>query len=488
MVFDVDLFRVALRNGGWRKAIMKPIVRLKVSGLAAMAVTMIAAVGATGVKPNAGANLAHAAEEGSGARHDEAMRIVEVTGDSERITIRFNRELDKGIAEDPSLYEVDGRRPARVQATGFYAILKGLDLSPDEHRIRISEKIAALDGSPLAAESREVTYRYQYRRRRIKVSGVQPIPNWEKRLPLRQYLRYVLELVDEAGRRGSDIVCVPEAVMSEPGKSAGELAQAIPDGEYARLLAESARRHGMYVNAVVLERLGPRIGQTAVLLDRQGKVAGKYHKVFELGGKGILEGELLPVFETDFGVIGTMICMDLVSPEVPRILALKGAEMIFIPHGGGDHAGSEFQHILMARAYAVTNEVYVVLNGFGRDIDRAPRDVTRRNETAGPGNFGRTCVIARNGLILADAGSAPGVVTTEIDLEARRFVCGYGMAGINDAREALLRCVKLNVHEELYRVAKEVVARREAAGIPGTCDWEDACRAQLKQGPTTEDD
>ena len=57
-----------------------------------------------------------------------------------------------------------------------------------------------------------------------------------------------------------------------------------------------------------------------------------------------------------------------------------------------------------------------------------------------------------------------------------------------NAREALLRCVKLNVHEELYRVAREVVARREAAGIPGTCDWEDACRAEMMQTPTTKDD
>lgn len=118
------------------------------------------------------------------------------------------------------------------------------------------------------------------------------------------------------------------------------------------------------------------------------------------------------------------------------------------------------------------NDVFFVHNGYGREIERAPRDVNRRNETVGPGNFGRSCVIARNGLILADAGHAPGVVLAEVDLEARRFVCGYGMEGINDAREARFQSLKLKVYDELHRVAQEAVTRRASAGIHGIYDYD----------------
>ena len=51
---------------------------------------------------------------------------------------------------------------------------------------------------------------------------------------------------------------------------------------------------------------------------------------------GVTPGDALPVFETDFGTIGMMICWDVTFPEAARTLAKQGAEVIFLPIWGGN--------------------------------------------------------------------------------------------------------------------------------------------------------
>jgi predicted amidohydrolase len=90
-------------------------------------------------------------------------------------------------------------------------------------------------------------------------------------------------------------------------------------------------------------------------LGRDGKLLGKYRKVTlpreEIDG-GITPGDSFPVFETDFGKIGIMICWDVYFPEPARMLALKGAEIILLPIWGGD--------LTLAKARAIENQIYLV--------------------------------------------------------------------------------------------------------------------------------
>ena len=94
-------------------------------------------------------------------------------------------------------------------------------------------------------------------------------------------------------------------------------------------LGKLAREKNAWIVAGIVEREGSTLYNTAILLDRAGRVAGKYRKVYlpreEIEG-GVTPGNSYPVFETDFGKIGMMICWDVQYADPARNLALKGAE------------------------------------------------------------------------------------------------------------------------------------------------------------------
>jgi len=168
-----------------------------------------------------------------------------------------------------------------------------------------------------------------------------------------------LAALDEVALGKPDIVCLGEGITLI-GHNAGfpALAEPIP-GPTTERLGTKARQHHMYIVAGVYEREGAALYNTAVLIDRQGKVAGKYRKVYlpreEIEG-GLTPGNDYPVFETDFGRIGMMICWDSQYADPARALAVQGAEIIFLPIWGG------YSTLMQARA--LENHVYLVTAGY----------------------------------------------------------------------------------------------------------------------------
>jgi predicted amidohydrolase len=163
------------------------------------------------------------------------------------------------------------------------------------------------------------------------------------------------ELVAKAGAQKADIVCLPEAITLV-GTDLDYVSASEPvPGPTTRFLGNLARKYNLYIVAGILERKGEAVYNTAVLIDRSGKLAGTYHKVSlpreEIDG-GITPGDALPVFDTDFGRIGMMICWDVTYPEQARMLAKQGAEVILMPIAGGN--------LVLARARAIENQVYLV--------------------------------------------------------------------------------------------------------------------------------
>jgi predicted amidohydrolase len=71
---------------------------------------------------------------------------------------------------------------------------------------------------------------------------------------------------------------------------------------------------------------------------------------------GITAGSDYPVFHTDFGTIGMMICWDVQYPDPARALALRGAELILMPIWGGNTA--------LGAARAIENQVYLASSGY----------------------------------------------------------------------------------------------------------------------------
>jgi predicted amidohydrolase len=125
----------------------------------------------------------------------------------------------------------------------------------------------------------------------------------------------------------------------------------------------------MYLVAGLIERDGKAAYNTSVLIDRHGNVAGKYRKVFlpreEIEG-GLTPGDSFPVFDTDFGRIGIMVCWDAEYVEAARSLAGKGAEVILVPAAGG--------YMTLLKARALENHLFVVSSG--NDVESAIIDPT----------------------------------------------------------------------------------------------------------------
>jgi hypothetical protein len=137
-----------------------------------------------------------------------------------------------------------------------------------------------------------------------------------------------------------------------------EVAEPVP-GPTTRVLGELARTLGAWVVAGIYEREGAAVFNTAVLLDREGRLAGTYRKVYlpreEVEG-GLTPGGEYRVFATDFGRVGLMICWDTQYADPARALALGGAELLLVPIWGGNET--------LVRARAIENRVFVATSGY----------------------------------------------------------------------------------------------------------------------------
>ncbi len=208
--------------------------------------------------------------------------------------------------------------------------------------------------------------------RKVRVATIRLRPNGAD--PVARFL----ELAQAKVPAGTDVILLPEGVtVVGTGKVYADVAEAVPGPTTARL-GELARREHAWVVAGLFERDGSAIYNTAVLIDRNGKYAGKYRKVYlpreEYEG-GLTPGSEFPVFDTDFGKIGMMICWDVQYADPARGLALRGAELILMPIWGGSEP--------LARARALENHVFLVSSGYdfpSTVIDPAGETLTRTEQ------------------------------------------------------------------------------------------------------------
>lgn len=147
----------------------------------------------------------------------------------------------------------------------------------------------------------------------------------------------MLARMDQAAVNKPDILCLTETFeMAKLTRRPpyAELAEPVP-GPITERMAAWARAHHCYVICPIHERRAGKIYNTAVLLDRNGSIAGRYDKIhlveseIELGAH--CGREAPPVIETDFGKIGVQICFDVNWPEDWTALKQKGAEIVFWP-------------------------------------------------------------------------------------------------------------------------------------------------------------
>ena len=165
----------------------------------------------------------------------------------------------------------------------------------------------------------------------VKVAAIQFEPHvGDKEYSVNEGLR----LIDEAGSQGAKLMVLPE--LSNTGytfnsrEEAFALAEPVPDGPTTRKWIEIAKKHQAYICAGITEKEGPRLYNSVAVVGPEGHI-GTYRKThlwnedklwFEKGNLGY------PVFDLPFGKIGCRICYDIWFPEVTRIYAVQGADII----------------------------------------------------------------------------------------------------------------------------------------------------------------
>jgi predicted amidohydrolase len=212
-----------------------------------------------------------------------------------------------------------------------------------------------------------------------------------------QNMQSMADLLDLLGPEKPDLVLFSENFVDRyVGGPLAERAQTIP-GPLTRMLSEKAREHRTYVVTTLNEVDGEQLHVTAVLIDREGEIAGTYRKVhvpMVEAEAGIVPGDEYPVFGTDFGRIGIMICWDHWFVEPARALRLKGAEILLVTLAGDGVPG---HWDVVSRARAIDNGVYLVASS-------TVADSTSR-------------IIDPKGTVLAETRTSPTYVLQEVDLE-----------------------------------------------------------------------
>ena len=201
-------------------------------------------------------------------------------------------------------------------------------------------------------------------------------------------LKKAISRIGEAAKRGAQIICLQELFRSQyfcqtEDIELFKLAETIP-GPSTEALSKVARKHRIVIVASLFEKRTAGIyHNTAVMIDADGKLAGKYRKMHIPDDPLYYEkfyftpGDLgFQTHKTAYGNIGTLVCWDQWFPEAARLTALSGAEFLFYPTAIGwlpeeAEEMNQAQHAAwetIQRAHAIANGIFVVVvNRVGRE-------------------------------------------------------------------------------------------------------------------------
>ena len=193
-------------------------------------------------------------------------------------------------------------------------------------------------------------------------------------------LTRAIEGIEEAAGKGAEVVCLQELFRSQyfcqsEDTATFDLAESIP-GPSTEAIGRVARARGVAVVASLFEKRAEGVfHNTAVLIGRDGAIAGLYRKMhipddplyyekyyFTPGDVGFRS------FDSGRGQVGVLVCWDQWFPEAARLTALRGAELLCYPTAIGWHPREKAEfgaaqydawHTIQ-RSHAIANGVFVI--------------------------------------------------------------------------------------------------------------------------------
>ncbi len=213
---------------------------------------------------------------------------------------------------------------------------------------------------------------------RIRIASAAFVPEkWDREA---NWKRIEAAVTRAAREMAAQVVVTPEGVLEgyvinevnaekDPEKNALLVKRFLDlgeplDGPYVRRACALSKELGVYLALGFLERRQERLYNTVILIDPAGDIVGRYAKTHFAQGYTInpacyRPGEQYPVFDTEFGKVGMLICYDRQLPEPARILALKGAQLLLVP-SYGSYTDEDGWNTVLLRTRAYENRVPLV--------------------------------------------------------------------------------------------------------------------------------
>jgi predicted amidohydrolase len=225
------------------------------------------------------------------------------------------------------------------------------------------------------------------------------------------------KLIRKASQKGATYISLPEYfnfIGTEEEEEAN--AEVILKGKTSTFLSTLAKELKTWLHGgSILEKVEgeTKYYNTTLVFNPDGEMIAKYRKIHLYNveiknGPAFLEsntknfGRDLTVCKTDFAKIGLAICYDIRFPELFRLLALQGAEILMVPAEFPLFTGRDHWEVLL-RARAIENQAYVIAPG---QIGTKPAFQS----------YGRTMIVDPWGTVMAAASDVETTVIAEIDL------------------------------------------------------------------------
>ena len=246
-------------------------------------------------------------------------------------------------------------------------------------------------------------------------------------------------MVREAAGNGAQVVCLPEMYNCPYSKEYFKKYAALGHEPAVAAMSEWAKDCGvLLIGGSVPETENGKIYNTCFVFDRTGAVIAKHRKVHlfdvDIPGMRFMEsstftpGSDVTVFDTEYGRMGAAVCYDVRFPELFRSMAVRGAEIVFLPAQFNMATGPKHWDLAL-RSRAVNNELFVVgasaarYEGFHYEC------------------WGHSAVVDPFGEILAQCAEGETILYADINLNR-----------VDEVRRRLPTCLRLR--KDVYTVTE----------------------------------
>ena len=257
---------------------------------------------------------------------------------------------------------------------------------------------------------------------KVTVAATQMTCCWE----IDENISKAKKIIKDAANKDANIILLQELFQTpyfciEYDEEIFRLAKPFKNNVLLNEMAEISKKLNVVLPISYFEKENNAYFNSIAVIDSDGTILGNYRKSHIPDGAGYLEkyyfnpGDTgFKVWKTKFGNIGIGICWDQWFPEAARIMALKGADILFYPTAIGDEprmsqydSSQAWQRVMQGHAAANVMPV-VASNRIGFESVKGQTN----------GFYGRSFICDRTGKILSEASrDKEEIITAEIDTE-----------------------------------------------------------------------